>query len=223
MQPPTLRILIPFTVIALLTAACGDTADDTADTTLAPTTTTVETTTTLPPTTTVAPTTTIETTTTASSPESGVTITKDIVYLEMDGDEYLVDVYVPAGDGPWPVVVALHGAPVYKDNSITTQPARAAAEAGMLVFAPNWVAEWPALSDMDAEFVRSGTQVLRCALAFAQQEAAGYGGDSTRTVVYGKSAGAASGANLVLGPTCRSAVGMLGPVSAGGAGRSRLR
>jgi len=188
MQPFTLRFLIPFTLVVLLLASCGDTADDTADTTLAPTTTTVETTTTLPP------------TTTAPSPESGVTITKDIVYLEMDGDEYLVDVYVPAGEGPWPVVVALHGAPVYKGNSFTTRPARAAAEAGMLVFAPNWVAQWPHLSDMDAEFVRIGRSVQACALAFAQQEAAEYGGDSTRTVVYGYSAGATSGASLVLGP-----------------------
>ena len=139
-----------------------------------------------------------------------MTITKDSVYLEIDGDEYLVDVYVPAGHGPWPVVVALHGALVYKDNSFTTRPARAAAEAGMLVFAPNWVAEWPALSDMDAEAVRSWTQVLRCALAFAQQEAAGYGGDSTRTVVYGKSAGASSGANLVLSPFTDLPTGCLG-------------
>ena len=58
MRPFNLRFLIPFTLVVLLLAACGDTADDTADTTLASTTTTVETTTTLPPTTTVAPTTT---------------------------------------------------------------------------------------------------------------------------------------------------------------------
>ena len=59
--------------------------------------------------------------------------------------------------------------------------AKAAAEAGMLVFVPNWVAKWPSLSAMDADFVRSEGPVLPCALAFAQQEAAGYGGDSSRT------------------------------------------
>ncbi len=155
--------------------------DDSADTTLAPVTTTAATTTiTMPSTTTASPTTTV------SSSDSSVTVTKDIVYLEMNGHEYLVDVYVPAGHGPWPVVVALHGATVYKNNSILTVIAKAAAEAGMLVFAPNWVAQWPALS---AEFVRSEGPVLPCALAFAQQEAARYGGDPARTVVYGHSGG----------------------------------
>lgn len=144
--------------------------------------------------------TTLASTVTTSVLDSGVAITKDIVYLEMDGHEYRVDAYVPDGDGPWPVVVALHGAPVYKNNSYVTVVAEAAVESGMLVFTPNWVAEWPTLSAMDAAFVRSTNPVLACALAFAQQEAAGYGGDSGRTVVYGSSAGATSGAALVLGP-----------------------
>jgi len=49
MQPFTLRWLIPFTLVVLLLPACSDTADDSADTTLAPVATTVETTsTTLP-------------------------------------------------------------------------------------------------------------------------------------------------------------------------------
>jgi acetyl esterase/lipase len=71
----------------------------------------------------------------------------------------------------------------------------------MLVFVPNWVAEWPSLSAMNAKFVRSTNPALQCALAFAQQEAVPYGGDANRTVVYGSSAGGTSGAGLVLGPT----------------------
>ncbi|MEA3510948.1 MAG: hypothetical protein U9R51_05885 [Actinomycetota bacterium] len=138
-----------------------------------------------------------------------MTVSRDIVYLEMNGHEYLVDVYVPPGDGPWPVVVALHGATVYKNDSYTTVVAHAAAEAGMLVFAPNWVAEWPPLSAMNAEFVRSEGPALPCALAVAQQEAASYGGDPNRTVVYGMSGGATSGAGLVLGPNADLAPGCL--------------
>jgi len=201
----------------MLAASCSS---GTTDTTTAPDAS--ATTTTLPPTTTVAPTTTVETTTTTpSSPESGVTITKDIVYLEMDGDEYLVDVYVPAGDGPWPVVVALHGAPIYKNDPDLTMVAKAAADAGILVFVPNWVAEWPSLTAMDAEFIRSQRRALPCALAFAQQEATGYGGDSARTVVYGFSGGATSGASLVHGrydadlmPGCLSQTAPMAPVGA---------
>jgi len=166
-------------------------------------------TTTAAPVTTAAPATTVPVTTTTveeaakvgSVADAGVTIAKDIVYLEMNDHEYLVDVYVPAGEGPWPVVVALHAATVYKDNSILKVIVQAAAEAGMLVFVPNWVAEWPPLSGMTAEFIRSEAPALPCALAFAQQEAAGYGGDSARTVVYGHSGGATSGAMWVLGPT----------------------
>jgi acetyl esterase/lipase len=176
---------------ALLLAACGSDAAAPATTIAAAAeqmASVAETTTAATPTTTA----------TVLATDNGVTVTKDIVYLEMNGNEYLVDVYAPDGNGPWPVVIALHGAPVFKDNVHTTVVAQAAAEAGMLVFVPNWVAEWSALS---AEFVRSESPVLPCALAFAQEEAAGYGGDSNRTVVYGLSAGATVGAQFVLGPT----------------------
>ena len=161
-----------------------------------------------------------ETTTTASAAAIEVTVVKDVVYLELNGHEYLLDVYAPDGDGPWPVVIALHGAPVYKGHPTNTLVAEAAAEAGMLVFAPNWVAEWPALSDMDAAFVGGEPSVMPCALAFAQQEAATYGGNPNRTVVYGFSGGAAGGAQIVLGPTrdltsgCKAQTPPMAPIGA---------
>jgi len=142
----------------------------------------------------------------ASASASEATLIKDIVYLEMDGHEYLVDVYVPAGAGPWPVVVALHGATVFKNNGETVAIAQAAAEAGMLVFAPNWVAGW---STLDAEFIRAAEPAYRCALAFAQQEAASYGGDPERSVVYGHSGGATSASHLLLQATTELAPGCL--------------
>jgi len=176
------HITVMLVAVAMLAVSCSSGTTGTTTTAVAPAATT------------------LASTVTTSAPDSGVAITRDIVYLEMDGFEYLVDVYVPDGDGPWPVVVALHGGTVYKNNSYTTRVAEAAAESGMLVFAPNWVAEWPTLSAMDAAFVRSTQPVLQCALTFAQLEAATYGGDSKRTVVYGSSGGATSGAGLVLGP-----------------------
>jgi len=181
--------------VAMLSASCSSGATDAA---------TVSTTGASAPTTAVPPTTTTvdQTTTTALTSDSGVTVTRDIVYLEMNGHEYLVDVYVPDGDGPWPVVVALHGATVYKSDAHLTVVAKAAAEAGMLVFAPNWVAAWPqSLSALDAEFIRTEIPAGRCALAYAQEQAIFYGGDPDHTVVYGMSGGATTGARLVLGPT----------------------
>jgi heat shock protein HslJ len=54
----SLRLVASLTLVVLLLTSCGDTADDSADTTLAPTSTTIAATTTLPPTATAAPTTT---------------------------------------------------------------------------------------------------------------------------------------------------------------------
>jgi hypothetical protein len=71
MQPFSLRCLIPFVLVVLLLPACSDSADEVADTTVAPTTTTVApTTTTAAPTTTT--TTTVAPTTTEAPPATGV-------------------------------------------------------------------------------------------------------------------------------------------------------
>ena len=140
MRTTSLTRLIPFTVLALLLAACGATAGDSVDTTLTQSTntTTTPSTTTVSTTVPATTTTTVEPTTTTMAPaDGGETVIRDIVYLEMDGHEYLVDVYIPDGDGPWPVVVALHGATVLKGHNTNTVVAAAAAEAGMLVVAPN--------------------------------------------------------------------------------------
>jgi hypothetical protein len=177
-------------VLVMLVTACSTALEDTTDT---------------------SPTSTIEQTTgTVGAASDEVTIIEDIVYLEMDGHEYLVDVYVPPGEGSWPVVVAFHGGPLYKEHSTNTFVATAAAEAGMVVFVPNWVADWPELqSDEDAESMREAEPVYRCALAFAQQEAAGYGGDGSRTVTYGFSAGVRPAVTLSLGPETEPAPGCL--------------
>jgi len=202
------RVTVLLIAVAMVAASCSSGATGTTTTAdEAVTTTTTSTVTTTVPVTTA---TVDQTTTTASVSDDEVTITKDIVYLEMGGNEYLVDVYVPNGEGPWAVVVALHGGGVYKDDSFTTGVAEAAAEAGMLVFAPNWVVNWPPFSDLDAEFIKSAMRpAVLCALAFAQQEAAGYGGDPDRTVVYGYSGGGTSGSDLVLDSSADLAEGCL--------------
>jgi len=68
------------------------------------------------------------------------TETSDVVYMTMNGVELLVDVYTPAGAGPWPVVVAFHGLDSRgKDEADTVAVAEEAAAQGMVVFAPSWI------------------------------------------------------------------------------------
>jgi hypothetical protein len=150
-----------------------------------------------------------------------VTVTKDIVFLEMNGHEYLVDVYVPTGEGLRPVAVNFHGmAPGLKDDSYVTVVAQAAAAAGMVVFAPNWVADLPNPDDLNPEFIGSAGPVYACALVFAQQEAAAYGGDPNHTVTYGYSGGAAPALPLAVSPIpdlppgCLTQVPPIAPVGA---------
>ncbi len=150
----------------------------------------------------------VQTTGTVAAPSDEVTIT-DVVYLEMDGHEYLVDVYIPAGEGPWPVVVAFSGETLDKEHVTNVLVARAAAEAGMLVFVPNLVEEWPKEPDEYIDAVKSIEPVYRCAMAFAQQEAAAYRGDPNRTVTYGFSAGVHPSVLLALGPEAEPTPGCL--------------
>ena len=88
----------PFVVlaVALGLAAAGCSSNSGADSSVSSTTTAAE------PTTTTA----AETTTTS---DPGFVEATDLVYMTIDGIELLMDVYTPAGEGPWPVVVAFHG------------------------------------------------------------------------------------------------------------------
>ena len=121
--------------------------------------------------------------------ETAFTQTSDVVYMTLDGAEILMDVYEPAGDGPWPVVVSFHGlSPQGKDDIGTTGIAREAATRGMVVFTPTWIAGDP--FPITVETVETWDDTVSCAVAFAQQNAVEFGGDAATTVVDGFSAGA---------------------------------
>jgi hypothetical protein len=150
-------------VLALGAAACGGGDSDTATTSAAAVTTTA-----IP----------------------GIVKTTDLVYMTIDGSELLMDVYTPAGDGPWPVVVAFHGlSNAGKGDFDNVVVAEKAADQGMVVFAPTWIAgdPFPITIDVFEVFKDSAN----CAVAFAQENAINHGGDPANTVVYGFSAGAA--------------------------------
>lgn len=107
-----------------------------------------------------------------------------------------MDVYTPAGEGPWPVVIAFPGIDSDgKDGEDIVLVAEAAAAEGMVVFAPSWIIWKPPIPPVPVslEQFQEWKGTFRCAVAFAQQNAGDYGGDSANTTIYGFSAGAGFG------------------------------
>ncbi len=147
-----------------------------------------------------------------------VTRIADVPYLTMGGFELGMDVYAPEGRGPWPVVVAFHGVSSANENAETlTAVAEAAADQGLLVFAPAWIAGEPfpiTIDDIDML-----TTAANCAVAFAQEVAPSYGGDPSNTVTYGFSAGTGPALAVAAAPSGGSIPGCAtdaGPGAIGG-------
>ena len=131
------------------------------------------------------------TTTDSTTAGEAFTETTDLVYMTQNGVELLMDVFVPAGDGPWPVVVAFHGLDSNaKDELSTVAVAEAAAADGMLVFTPTWIVFDPPPVPFTVDTFRGFTAAANCAVAFAQESAADLGGDPDTTVLHGFSGGA---------------------------------
>jgi len=118
-----------------------------------------------------------------------VTVIQGVPYKEGGGWDHQLDIYQPPGDGPHPVAVYIHGGGFqYFDRNTHWMMAGALAKAGFLTFNISYrrAPENPypaALEDAAA------------ACVWIQNNAAQYGGDATRPVWAGESAGA----NLVLG------------------------
>ncbi|NNF09779.1 MAG: hypothetical protein HKN74_05800 [Acidimicrobiia bacterium] len=126
---------------------------------------------------------------TTTTPQA-FTETSDIVYMTVNGVNLLMDVYTPAGEGPWPVVVAFHGVDSRgKDSQDNVPIAEGAAAEGMLVYVPSWIVWEPSPFPITVDIFRGWTQAANCAVAFAQDSAAALGSDPDTTVVYGFSGG----------------------------------
>ena len=124
-------------------------------------------------------------------------LTPNVPYMSIDGRDVYLDIYAPTNEGPWPVVVAFHGQGA-RDARTTYDVAIEAAAQGMLVFVPTWLDghSFPITSDvMDMQ-----RQEASCAVAFAQEQATGLGGDPDRTVAYGFSAGLTPAMSAALAP-----------------------
>jgi acetyl esterase/lipase len=139
----------------------------------------------------------VESTTQTSDSDDrwAASVNKGLPYLTADGHEHRVDVYVPEGEGPFPVAVLFGGLLATRRDLAAL--AAAVADEEMVVFAPTWLIDptWNPLP----EDMMTGFETATCALAFAQQEAAGFRGDPARIAVHGMSAGGQPAAWLALG------------------------
>jgi len=112
----------------------------------------------------------------------------------------VMDRYVPDGDGPWPVVVLLHGGTM--DGHAMAGVAQAIAERGVIVYTPTYL---HGMWDLGAEGVASGHWAgetllgdLSCAIRAARADALEHGGAPEHLVLVGYSMGAGFGATVTL-------------------------
>ena len=100
-----------------------------------------------------------------------------------------LDVFWPVQRGPWPVVVMFHGQPMVSGN---VEPfAERVAPLGFVVFAPNWGQRGNDADDtLSLGQSEASLSQAACAVAFARDHAADYGGDASRLFLFGHSAGA---------------------------------
>jgi hypothetical protein len=125
------------------------------------------------------------------TPSYSVEVTKDVEYLtllEPDAPVQKLDVYAPTEPGPWPVVLVLHAWFQSKENSAYTSFGEELAGRGVVVFVPERRSPCSLLSECAGDNGRDLREVHEswaCAVRFARERAADYGGDAGRITVFG--------------------------------------
>jgi dienelactone hydrolase len=129
-------------------------------------------------------------------PTPSVVVTRNVAYEA--SNPLLVpaelDVYSPVRAGPWPVVVMLHGGPSDDQRSnrgYLGEHARRVADLGFVVFNTSWGAGMPAGAPTYDLLLATGSQAA-CAVEYARENAAEYGGDPATLILFGHSAGAST-------------------------------
>jgi hypothetical protein len=125
------------------------------------------------------------------TPSYSVEVTEDIEYLrllEPDAPRQRLDVYAPTAPGPWPVVVVMHGWNQSKDATVYSSIAEELAGRGVVVFVPDRRSPCAMLSECADENGRDLCEVHEswaCAVRFARETAADFGGDAGWITVFG--------------------------------------
>jgi acetyl esterase/lipase len=156
------------------------------------------------------------------SPSRSVAVQHDVAYATVPEDwvPAAADVYQPTGASGSPVVVLLHGGGTTRTDFQYPEIATALAARGAVVVVPSWGPAtspggragngWPADRIVDEQ--RAVVAEVACAFAFAVDTGRRLGGDASRLVVLGHSAGATLAAQVALhamqpGPGCSVAGG----------------
>lgn len=141
--------------------------------------------------------------------ELGVSFESDNAYLTPG----ILDIYAPVQSGSWPVAVLFHGDPSRVSRAYLRSHAGRLAEAGFVVFVPNW-AKYPGAYPEDvSEFELDTGEVAQaaCAVAFAQERAAEYGGNPATMILFGHSAGSVMASSVAFARPAPSPACLAGP------------
>jgi acetyl esterase/lipase len=141
--------------------------------------------------------------TTGASP--AVLVTDDVVYAtsladggSADGKPWGLDTYAPEEGQDLPVVVLLHGGGTSKENY--SRASESIAQRGVIVFAIDAPMKSPVLMLQDnGKDFRAFSEFMACAIAYARETAADFGGDPDRVLLVAHSLGALYGAWYALG------------------------
>jgi poly(3-hydroxybutyrate) depolymerase len=114
------------------------------------------------------------TSTATPAPTPSVIVTRDLAYEPADSPlaGRTLDIYAPAGAGPWPVVVMFHGFQGSKADQ--AEYARKVADLGFVVFAPTWDSGLPTIGGDNLAYASQAA----CAVEYARSHAGEYGGDT---------------------------------------------
>jgi len=125
------------------------------------------------------------------TPSYAVEVTKDIEYLrllEPDAPVLMLDVYAPTEPGPWPVLVLMHAWFQSKGTAAYPSLAEELAGRGLVVFVPERRSPCSMLSECvedNGRDLREVHESWACAVRFARDRAADYGGDPEWMTVFG--------------------------------------